>query len=253
MIPPMNVTAYRTPLIQAGDDLFSHVATAIPDLPENSFLCIASKVVSTCEERFVAKKTDTKDEKWQLVRQEADLYTEPSTSKYQIMLTIKRNWMFVNAGIDESNADNQFILWPEDPQESVNQLWSWAREHYQIQNLGVIMTDSTSIPLNWGVFGRGIAYCGFWPLRSYIGTPDLFGRTMKMEQVSLLQSVAAAAVLEMGEGSESTPLATVQGVKEVTWQDQVPTQAELDQLTIPLEDDVYAPLLTAVKWQQKKT
>jgi putative folate metabolism gamma-glutamate ligase len=246
----MKITAFQTPLIKPGEDLSEHVARAIPQLPEKSFLVIASKIVSTCENRLVPKQEGTREEKHQLVRQEAELYTEPGDSQYDIMLTIKRNWMFVNAGIDESNADNQYILWPVDPQQSLNQLWQWARDHYQVKELGLIMTDSTSIPLNWGVFGRGIAYCGFWPLKSYIGTPDLYGREMKMEQVSILQSVAAAAVLEMGEGAESTPLAVVEGVQQVEFQDHAPTTAELDELKIDLKDDVYAPLLMNVGWQK---
>lgn len=246
----MHVTAFRTPLIQAGDSLTDHIAKAVSELPEASFLVIASKVFSTCENRFVPKHSGTRDEKFQLVRQEAEWFTDPSASKYEMMLTVKRNWMFVNAGIDESNADNQFILWPADPQRSVNQVWDWARQHYSVRQLGVIMTDSTSMVLNWGVFGRGIAHCGFWPLKSYIGQPDLHGRVMKMEQVSILQSVAAAAVLEMGEGNESTPLAVVTGVEPVTWHDHEPTSAELAELRISLEDDVYAPIITAAPWQK---
>lgn len=246
------VRAYSTPVITKEDDLEQVIAEAIPNIPNNSFLVLASKVVSTVENRFVPKQTDTREEKYELVRQEADYYTKPSASKYGVMLTIKRNWMFVNAGIDESNANDHYILWPEDPQASVNMIWSWARDHYQVQNLGVILTDSTSIPLNWGVFGRGIAYCGFWPLRNYIGTPDLFGRIMKMEQVSILQSVAAAAVLEMGEGNESTPVCIVSQLKGVEWQSHPPTDQELDELKISLEDDVYAPLLQGVTWEKKK-
>lgn len=247
----MQISAFKTPIIQAGDDLTEHVATAISQIPENSFLVVASKAFSTAENRFVPKKTDSKAEKFALVRQEADKWTNPSDSKYEIMLTIKRNWMFVNAGIDESNADDHYLLWPADPQRSVNQLWEWARFHYQVKNLGIIMTDSTSIPLNWGVFGRGIAHCGFWPLKSYVGLPDLFGRVMKMEQVSIIQSVAAAAALEMGEGNESTPLSIVTGVRDVTWHDHVPTKEELAELAIDPEDDVYAPLLAGVEWHNK--
>jgi hypothetical protein len=34
----------------------------------------------------------------------ADLWLDPNESVYQVMLTIKGNWMFANAGIDESNS-----------------------------------------------------------------------------------------------------------------------------------------------------
>jgi dihydrofolate synthase / folylpolyglutamate synthase len=248
----MQVKSYKTPLIKAGQDIKEIIANAIPTLPERSFVVIASKIVSTCENRFVPKMTEDKEEKHALVRQDADLYLDPHSSKYNLMLTIKRNWMFVNAGIDESNADNQYILWPADIQKSVNEIWHFLREHYGVKEVGVTISDSTSIPLNWGVIGHGIAYCGFWPLKSYIGKPDLFSREMKMEQVNIMQGVTIAAVLEMGEGAESTPLAVVEDVRDVQFQDHVPTDAELTQLKIEIEDDAYAPLLTKAEWKEGK-
>jgi dihydrofolate synthase / folylpolyglutamate synthase len=249
----MHVTAYKTPIITAQDNLQQIIAKAIPSIPEKSFLVVASKIFSTVENRFVPKTTtdpNDKSEKHELVKQEAEWYTDPTSSKYDVMLTIKRNWIFANAGIDESNANDDYILWPEDPQKSINELWRWACEHYQVKELGLIMTDSASIPLNWGVVGHGIAFCGFNPLKSYIGKPDLFGRLLKMEQVSILQSVATAAVLEMGEGNESTPLAVVEGVQEVEFHDHVPTDQELAALKIELEDDVFAPILTRAPWER---
>lgn len=246
----MKVTAYKTPLIKAKDDLFQVISDAIPFLPEKSVVVIASKIVSTCENRFVKKVTGDREEKHQLVRQEAELYTDPHSSKYDLMLTIHRNWMFVNAGIDESNADNQYILWPKDPQQSVNEIWHFLREHYNVKEVGVTMSDSTSIPLNWGVMGHAIAHCGFEQLKSYIGKPDLFGRNMKMEQVNMAQGLTAAAVLEMGEGSESTPLAVVKDITDIVFQDRLPTDEELAALRVELEDDVFAPILTKAEWKK---
>ena len=112
------------------------------------------------------------------------------------------------------------------------------------------MSDSSSIPLNWGVTGHAIAHCGFNPLRSYIGKPDLFGRLMKMEQLNIAQSVTAAACMEMGEGAEQTPLAVVENLSGVEFHDHVPTTAELAALHIEIEDDVYAPILTKADWKK---
>jgi len=246
----MKITAYHTPLVKAGDDLNQIVVEAIPNIPEQSILVIASKIASTCENRFVPKTTEDKNEKFALARQEAEWYTEPTSSKFDIMLTIKRNWIFVNAGIDESNADGQFILWPKDPQAVVNSVWHFLRRHYGLKEVGVMMADSGSIPLNWGVTGHAIAFCGFNPLKSYIGKPDLFGRLMKMEQVSVMQSVTAAAVMEMGEGNESTPLGLVTELKAVQFTDHVPTDEELKVIRIALDEDIFAPILTAADWKK---
>jgi dihydrofolate synthase / folylpolyglutamate synthase len=250
----MIIKAYQTPLVKSHDDLFGVIAKAIPSLSENSILVVASKIVATCEGRFVAKKPNLDDqtrraEKHDLVRQQAQKYTDPHSSKYDLMLTVKGNWLFVNAGIDESNADDHYLLWPSDPQEAANQIWNFLRNHYGVKNVGVTISDSTSIPLNWGVVGHAIAHCGFKALNSYIGKPDLYGRIMKMEQVNVMQGVTVAAVLEMGEGSESTPLAVVQEVKNIEFQNQVPSQRELQALKIELEDDAFAPILTKADWK----
>jgi F420-0:gamma-glutamyl ligase len=246
----MQVTAFKTRLAKSGDDICQIIAESIAALPERSVLVIASKLFSTCEGRFVPKTTEDKEEKHALVRHEAEWYTDPHSSKYNLMLTIQGNWMFVNAGIDESNANDQYLLWPADRQKSINRVWQFLREHYGVKEVGVTMSDSSSIPLNWGVVGHAIAYCGFEPLKSYIGKPDLFGRLMKMEQVNVMQSLTTAAVFEMGEGAEQTPLGLVSGAKDVVFQDHVPTQAELTALKIELEDDAYAPILTKTEWKK---
>lgn len=247
----MQVTAIKTPLVKAGDDITKIIAENVEKIPERSILVVASKIVSTCENRFVPKQTGTREEKHDLVKQEAELYTDPHSSKYDLMLTIKRNWLFVNAGIDESNANDQYLLWPKDPQKSVNQIWEFVRRHYKVDKVGVTLSDSSSFPLNWGVIGRAIAHCGFHPLRSYIGSKDLFGRVMKMEQVNAAQSITAAAVLEMGEGAERSPLALVQTDSEIEFHDHVPTEQELAALRIDLADDAYAPILEKAEWKQK--
>jgi dihydrofolate synthase / folylpolyglutamate synthase len=246
----MKVTAFKTPLVKANDDLFQIIASSVPAIPERSILVIASKIVSTCENRFVAKTENDRLQKHELAKSEAEFYTDPHSSKYDLMLTIKRNWIFANAGIDESNADDRFILWPSDPQKSVNEIWAFLKAHYGIKEVGVTMSDSASMPLNWGVTGHAIAYCGFNPLRSYIGKPDLFGRLMKMEQVIVKESVTVAASLEMGEGAEGTPLGLVEDITEMEFQDRVPTEEELVTQKISIEDDVFAPILIKAEWKK---
>jgi F420-0:gamma-glutamyl ligase len=159
--------------------------------------------------------------------------------------------MFVNAGIDQSNAAGRLALWPRDPQRSANDLWRRLRKHSAGRaRLGVVIADSGGIPLNWGVVGRGIAHCGFLALRDYVGTPDLYGRNLTMEKTNLVQSIAAAAVLEMGEGAEQTPVAVVEDVGRLQFQQREPTAAELSALRISLEDDAYAPILRSAPWQR---
>lgn len=246
----MQVTPIKTPLIKPHDNLVKIITKSVETIPEKSILVIASKAFSTVENRFVAKVTGSREEKHELVKKEAEYYLDPHSSKYDLMLTIKRNWMFVNAGIDESNANGKYLLWPENPQRSLNNLWLDLKKHYAVKELGLTMSDSCSFPLNWGVIAMAIAYCGFKPLKSYIGRSDLFGREMKMEQVNIAQAVTVAGSLQMGEGAEQTPLALVENIGEVVFQNHVPTEKELADLKINLEDDAFAPILTRAEWKR---
>ena len=247
-LAPVTVTAVATRTLAPGEDLAEFVVTYLPAVPERSVLVVASKAVSFAERCLVADAGDDQ-QVYALVRDEADLFVDPHLSRYQVMLTIKGGWMFANAGIDRSNADGQLALWPVDPQRSCERLWQRLRAAWSVDLLGVIVTDSGGIPLNWGVVSRAIAHCGFEALRSYVGRPDLFGRPMQMERANLAQGLAAAAGVVMGEGAESRPLALIAAPEEVAFQDRPPSAEELAGLRISLEEDLYAPVLAAAPWQ----
>jgi dihydrofolate synthase / folylpolyglutamate synthase len=247
----MKITPIKTPVVQPGQDLNQLITQVIPKIEERTVLVMASKIFSFAENRLIKKQTDRKDEKWELAKQEAEYWLDPDESKYQCMLTVKGNWMFANAGIDESNAlGDAYALWPKDPQASVDQVWEFIRTHYGISKVGVIMTDSRSTPLNWGVVGHGIAHSGFEALYSYIGQDDIFGRQMQMERVSVVQSLAVAGAYVMGEGSEQTPIALITNIPQISFQTRVPSKAEIEAIKPSLKDDIYAPLLTRAPWKK---
>lgn len=266
----MQIHALQSRLVQANDNLLTVIDEAIAadprlagKLPENSVLAISSKIISYCQGRLVKKtqseaqgfsKEQARDEKHALVQKEAQLYTDPHSSKYDLMLTIKDSTLAVNAGIDESNAnldgEECFVLWPEKIQETLNQVWQYLRDKHQLKNFGVITTDSRSFPLRWGVVGTTLAYCGFRGLNNHIGQKDLFGREIHMVQVNTAEALGVAATFAMGEVGERTPLALVSELEKVQFVDQPPSEAELANNKIALEDDAYAPLLEKATWQK---
>lgn len=243
----MLVKPIRTPLVNIGDDLGQILISNLPPLEEKSVVVVTSKVVALCQGRVFAKETGTKEEKQALVRQEADQYLEATESKYQVMLTIKDAVLAVNAGIDESNVLDHYVGLPEDSYRSAREIWQLLREHFGVRELGVIISDSASLPLKWGTIGRALAHCGVRPLKDLIGQPDLYGRPLAMTKMNLVEGIASAAVLEMGEGAEQTPVAVVSQLTHAEFSDQPPTRSEIDELLIELEDDVYYPLLRGMK------
>ena len=225
------------------------IKRAVKKMPDESVLVVTSKIISFCQNRIVEKTTDDKAEKHDLVKKEADFYLDSHSSKYNIMLTIKEDILAVNAGIDESNADDKYVLWPKNLQKTTNDVWRFLKKHYRLKHVGVVVTDSRTIPLRWGVVGTAISHCGFQALHDYRGQPDLFGRELKMSQINVVEAIAVAAVLEMGEAAEQTPLCLVEKITKIKFQNRLPTKKELQDLTIDLKDDVYSPLLTSVNWK----
>jgi len=242
----MKITAIKTEKVTSGQrDLLKVIDNSVRTLEEGSILVITSKIVAITEGRVIAKDENLKEE---LIHQEADYYLPRSSNQYAVTLTIKNNILIPTAGIDESNIDGHYVLWPQNPQETANQVRQQLRTKHRLTKLGVIITDSKTTPLRRGTTGIALAHSGFLPLKNYIGQPDIFGTPMKMTQASIVDGLAAAAVLAMGEGDEQTPLAIIKEIDLIQFQESNPTPTELKELQIDLEDDLYAPLLGSVTW-----
>ncbi len=248
----MQVTPIQTAKFYPGDDLFSFISKTIPTLEEENLLVVTSKIVSLAENRVVPIKTGTKQEKLDLARQEADYYIDESHSQFNLLITIRDHLVAVNAGLDQSNVEGHYLLLPENPQQSAEKIWHYVRETYDLEQVGVIITDSKTIPLKWGTMGASLAACGFEALVDKVGQPDLFGRPLEMTKVNVAEGLAAAAVVEMGEVAEAQPLAVISDASQAVFQDRPPTATELAEATIELEDDVYGPMLTAAPWIKNK-
>lgn len=245
----MKVSAYKTKKIQPGDSLYHILDEYLPQLEEKSIVAIASKIVGICEGRVVNLVSE--DQKDRLVKEEAEFYLPKECNQYGFMLTINENILVASGGIDESNGNGNLVLWPKNPQKSINGIRKYLTQKHKLTYLGVIMTDSKLTPLRWGVTGVAIAHSGFEAINSYVGKPDIFGRKMRVEKANVADALAIAAVAEMGEGDEQTPLAVIANAKFVHFQDRNPTREEIDALKIDMKNDIYSTLLTSVKWEKR--
>lgn len=245
----MIVRAIKSPKV-APDQyaLLSLLDQILPELRDGSVLAITSKIVSLCENGVVPIDTVAKEE---LIKQEADRYLLLPDNKYGLTFTVTNHTLIVNAGVDESNVEGDYyLLWPANPQQTANEVRAYLRQRFKLQNVGVVITDSTARPLRWGMGGMAIARSGFAALHDYRGEADLYGRRFRMETGDISGGLAASAVLVMGEGAEQTPLAVLEDLPFVQFQDRDPRAAELKALAISLEDDLYGPILTSVAWQE---
>lgn len=246
----MIVTPIKTKKITPKDkDLFKILNQFLPEVKEGSILAVTSKIVAITQGRVV-KIGQVEREK--LVEKEAELYLPANQNKYGFNITIKNNMFVASAGIDESNGGGYYILWPKDPQSSASQIRAYLKKRFNLKKVGVIITDSKTTPLRWGVTGAALSHSGFQALNDYIGKPDIFGRGMHVTKANIMDGLASAAVLVMGEGAEQTPLALIEDLPFIEFQDRDPTDQQLKALHIKLEDDIYAPLLKSVKWKKGK-
>jgi putative folate metabolism gamma-glutamate ligase len=246
----MQVTSIHTDAVTVKSvSLFALLDKHVSVFPDKSILAVTSKIVSLCEGRVVDKEGVVKEE---LAEEEAELYLPASENKYGFTLAVKHNMLIPSAGIDESNANGVYVLWPQDPQKSANSIRGYLCKRFGVSHAGVIITDSRATPLRWGTTGAALSHSGFMALNDYIGKPDIFGRNLTVTKANIRDALASAAVVVMGEGSEQTPLALVENVPFVSFQDRDPTQSELEDLKISLEEDVYAAVLSRAPWQKGK-
>lgn len=243
----MIVTAVKTAKVVPGKlTLEEFLDDSISDLAESSIVAVTSKVVAICEGRVVPVD---KIDKQRLVENEADQFIPANLSKYGFSFTLLHNTLIPSSGIDESNGDGNYILWPAEPQTSANQIRAYLKKKFGLKRLGVMITDSTAYPLRYGTVNIVIGHSGFLATHDYRGQPDLFGRKMEVSISSVAGALAAAAGAVMGEGTEQTPIVIISGVPFVRFQDRNPTKAELEKFYIPIvKDDLFAPFLQSVRW-----
>ncbi len=244
----MNIQPIKTPKITSGShEIFAVLDAVIPTLPEKSVVVVTSKIVSLCEGRTVKIGEADKND---LILQESEQYIPTNMNPLGVTLTITQNLLVPSAGIDESNGNGYYILWPEDPQKSAGLIRKHLAERFGLSDLGVLITDSRTTPLRWGVSGIALSYSGFSGLNDFIGKPDLFGRKMEMTMMNVADGLAAAAVVVMGETNEQTPVAIITGVDFVHFDEKKPTQQELEVWQIPMDIDLYGPLLSRGPWKK---
>src|SRR3989338_6302736 len=224
----MIVKPIKTHVFKEGDDLFTFITRYLKKIPERSVLVVTSKIVALAEKRTaVAKTTKTKED---LIRAESEVAIP---TKY-VWLTIKDGMVMASAGIDESNANGKLILLPKDSFKTAHLLRQKLKQKYGVKKLGVLITDSRTIPLRAGVSGVALGYAGFRGARDYRETPDLFGRKFHFSRTDIADSLATAAVLVMGEGAEQQPLAVIVEAP-IEFVDKIDRQ----ELRIDIQDDMY--------------
>lgn len=176
-------------------------------LKEGDILVISSKIVSTCLNLFIEG-----DKAFRYAFSQADRVLDVFSNW---MLTMKGDNILLNSGIDVSNAPpGKLSILPRD-------LNSIARSvHLRILmrkgiKVGVIICDSFVFPLRRGTVGICLGFHYVKPIIDYRGERDLYGKTMKITAINVVDTISNMAHILMGEGIEKIPIVVVRGLKHI--------------------------------------
>lgn len=236
----MKIKTIKTRIFRENEDLLSFVLKYIKKLPERSVLVVTSKVVALSEGRTtkIDPSLSHDEMREKIIKTESDYMLR---TKYT-WLTIKDGMVMSSAGIDESNADGKIVLLPKDSFKTAELLRKELKKKYKVKNLGILITDSRLFPLRAGVVGAALGYAGFKGVRDYRGTPDIFGRILKLSRTDVADGLATTAVLCMGEGKERRPLAIFTEAP-VEFRDKINKK----ELIVDPREDLYQPLFENIK------
>ena len=229
-------------ILPPKDNLYAVFGESLPKLMEGDVVVVTSKVVAIHQGRCVL--VSTKAAKQRLIKQEADfLMPRYEVNGHGYTLSIKNYTLIASAGIDESNAKGHYVLWPRHPEKAAKEICQYLKNKHHIKKLAVIITDSHITPLHLGTTGIAIGFFGLIPLRDYRKQLDIFGRRLKVTRSNLVDGLAAAAVLCMGEGNEQTPIVVIRNCDEI----EFTNKATFKDLVINPKKDLYFPLLKNFK------
>lgn len=238
----------KTRVVRPPKDEIWDIIDAL-EVCDGDIVFITSKIIGIHQGRTRRMEEVSKE---QLIEEEAERYLPYSNKDgdFNVNLTVSHGVLIPAAGIDESNADGHYILWPEKIDEFCREVRMRLMQKFGISRLGVVATDSHTTPLRWGVTGIAIGLAGVEPTKDIRGEEDIFGRKMKLTKVDMVDPLAAMAVNIMGEHNEQTPIVIVRGWDKVEFSNS----ASMDGFTIAPEMDLYRPLLDVlpvVKKQKK--
>src|SRR3989344_249309 len=235
------------PFVKAGDDLGAVIVDCIKrqnlSVLDGDVFVVAQKIVSRAENMIVplnsitptaeanelAEKTSRDPRLCQLILDHSKvLYCNGRAVITEDRLGI----VSTSAGIDRSNSGSQegetAILLPEDPNLSARRIRETVKKLQEV-NIAVVISDSLGRPWRKGSVGMTIGLACISALETGQKI-DLSGRKINPE-IALVDEIAAAASILMGQADEGYPVIVVRGVgftpsEEVKIQDLLRPAAE---------------------------
>jgi len=220
------------PLIQPGDRLAALIVDCLAAINEQlnpgDIVVIAQKVVSKAEGRLV-RLADVRpdaeayriaalvDKDPQVVKVILDDSRAVIRTRRGLLITEQQGgWICANAGVDRSNVqrgangDEYLTLLPVDGDASAEAIRQEFAQRTGVSP-AVIITDSHGRAWRMGTVGISIGCAGLPPLWNQRGLHDLFGYELMSSEECIVDELAAAASLVMGQSNEGQPVVLIRG------------------------------------------
>ena len=220
------------PEIAAGDRLAPLIVEAAgrqgTPIQSGDILVVTQKIVSKAENRTrelrevepspfaveFAQESDKDSRLVELVLRESRSVVRMDPGRGIMIMETKHGFVCANAGIDTSNVpgDTVVALLPEDPDRSAAGLREDVQQLLPGTTVAVIVSDTYGRAWREGHVNFAIGVAGINPMRDYRGTPDAFGKVLKVTNIAIADELAASAELVTAKAS-GVPVAIVRGYR----------------------------------------
>ena len=149
-----------------------------------------------------------------------------------IIVETKHGFICANAGIDESNVEDGYAtLLPKNSDTSAQKIRSKILEKTG-KKVAVIISDTFGRPFRMGQTDHAIGVSGINSILHYEGTPDTFGKTLRVTATAIADELCSAAELVMGK-TKKRPAAII---KNFEFHE---TDGSVDSLLRSKEEDLF--------------
>lgn len=218
------------PEVVSGDQVGHIISDAVQaqgtPIEDGDVLIVTQKIVSKAEGRVIDLRSvepsyfarqladeSGKDPRLiELVLRESRSIVRMDVDRGIIITETKHGFVCANAGIDTSNVpgDSLVALLPEDPDESARRIREQLRDTMLGASVAVIISDTFGRAWREGHVNFAIGVAGISPLKDYKGTPDAYGRILKVTNIAIADEMASAAELVTAKAI-NVPAAIVRG------------------------------------------
>ena len=240
--------------IRPNDELDTLILRSLEQRQEqifdNDVLVVAHKIVSKAEGRVInlehikpsaeSLKIAAEDDKdpriIELILDESKDMIRHSNGV--IIVETRHGFICANAGVDQSNVEdsiNHAVLLPVDADASANKIRESLREKTGGKDFAVIITDTFGRPFREGQTNVAIGIAGIEPIKSYVGSADMYGKKLRVTEIAVVDEIASAAELAMGK-LERVPVVIIRGYK---YQKPEKECSAVSKLIRPKEKDLF--------------